>query len=541
MDSATILKLSDNLVKFVGQSLDAVRREEPYAADFGVESAPHLALAIGSAALSFVPYIGPILGALVFLLGEALFPKDANPAAVWSGIVTNVATLVDERIEKFYLELLTSEVEGLAANMKAFQEVWQQWERAKAADDKAVQAETLRAHYVGFVAALQRAVPQFQVRSYQVAALSQFALAANLHLTMLTLGYTDGAKWGFTDAYVKRSLFQAALDKTGQTAGAVVARNNRTSEVSNEELGMLSDAIRMGKSRGWSAELVHSWEDAYAHLGAEASALVRRDPRPYTDYVSDVYAAGRTKVKPYPLDDYLDRFEVSGSQATVSALRAFADYDAEMIRNVFAYSVQWKEMVLQKGLSQDTLRQLDREVWSGPYFRFANDVYDRVIGPQRWNSTFAPAVVPRSGAANISGLVVRADEAVHYIETRYSDGTTQGSGNPDKGHANYNIRIDVDDPVRSVDLKVDYVVKGLALRTKKAGLLEANTTSADVERKYRVSVSHAGYALSTIFCNRWIVASNGGIEGATGIVMGWRPDALIETMPLDVKGDGGNN
>lgn len=512
---------------------------------------------IGSAALTALPGVGAALSAIVFLYGTLLFPGDAQ------GDLARGAAIADQRIDVFYVHQLTTQFEGIQANTARFNALLHGYNEATDRAAKDARADTLRSHYMAFMATLETSVPTFQHPSYALSALPVFVRAANLHLMMLKIGYTEGKEWGLSDDYVN-SLLGTAMMRTGQQktrraedadatfglyANVTLPAFNGTipSEPTGDlELDQLAGSIHNCTAPGCSSTLLGSWEAAYAALSAGKSARARRDLRPYTAYVEEVVRNGRSKVKP-------KYTELRSTHST--GLRAYAQYDAAMISRVFRYSAPWPEMVLQNGLSQATLRQLDREIWSGPYERLhlAERAADVPQFVPEWNATHPAAVLPRGLDSNLTAISYTYDrEQIHSITTEYLNGARVVSGNVKRGKYNETHSLGMDEYITSVDLSLNQydLWQGFTLRTNRNASVDFFPRGYVPSSGFTVSLNHSGYALSSLFISRadescgshcytvlTVLFFKLGLMFETGLFIGWRPAYLKEVADASTEQD----
>ncbi|MEB9173930.1 insecticidal delta-endotoxin Cry8Ea1 family protein, partial [Bacillus cereus] len=141
---------------------------------------------------NFVPGGGFIVGLLELIWGFV------GPSQ-WEIFLAQIEQLISQRIEEFARNQAISRLEGLSNNYEIYTETFRAWE--KDPSNPALREE-MRTQFNVMNSALIAAIPLLRVRNYEVALLSVYVQAANLHLSVLRDVSVYGQRWGFDPATV---------------------------------------------------------------------------------------------------------------------------------------------------------------------------------------------------------------------------------------------------------------------------------------------------------------------------------------------------
>ncbi|OAA79057.1 Delta endotoxin [Akanthomyces lecanii RCEF 1005] len=473
---------------------------------------------------SLVPIVGPAFGSIIVLLGQVLFPLHTQD--VWASIRAPVEALVDQKVQDYHLKTLEAKVKGFQENMVAFTSVWQGYENAEP-DIKDRQAEILRMHHTSFLSVVRTSIPDFQLEDYAVPALPWFAFAANIHITLLANGINDGVSWGYTDVFVQQTLRPEFDRKTGSVIATRAdepsgcSSNTCSSDQRKSELELLANAINAGESQHWSAELLDTWRTAYSALSVQRRGLLaerENENEDYPSYIHRQYTRGRSMVKPYPPGTN-QAIENPGI-TEAAALRTYADYDAEMIMNVLTYAEFWPYLVHGRDMPISVQENLDREIFSGPYGRYTEQV--------PWTTSSPPPVTPR--VANLTSFIVRAYDDIDGYRQKWGETWSAQYGSGTAGVA-HQVDLRPDEFVKNIDVVFGHKLGSLRFTSNKGvygtyGAAKNTAFSPTLDTpaySLNASVNRTGYGMSSAYITHWTGATPPGCEG---IFFGFRPLVL---------------
>jgi delta endotoxin, N-terminal domain len=136
-------------------------------------------------AVGMVPEVGSFLSAFVYIL----WPDGKSD--VWSEVQAQTQALIDQSLDELVQEEVNASLEGLYNNINAYN-------HAIAIGDAPSIARKWDAANSQFL----QQMPTFQMPSYQLLLLPEFAQLANMHLALLRDGVLGGAGWGWSPATV---------------------------------------------------------------------------------------------------------------------------------------------------------------------------------------------------------------------------------------------------------------------------------------------------------------------------------------------------
>lgn len=476
-------------------------------------------LAVGA---DLVPVVGPALGGFLNLLGVVVFPLKAKDT--WASISQRVETLVDSKISSYHSKTLQARIDGFNVNMREFTKVLDEFQNSTSTTRERL-AEIVREHHVAFLTVMRTSIPDFQIDEFSVQALPQFALAANIHVSLLAEGVRHGDSWGYPDVYIQNSLY-AEFDTATRPSNAkkaLLARehHSRTRDILSRQdnindMEVLAQAIKDGEASDWAADLIATWKKAYAALGVQERSIFARSNTDYRAYIDNTYKRGRDMVKPYrPVIDGRFAEDENPGITAAAELAAYADYDALMIPHALSYMELWPYLVGEEELPLEVGRKLDREIFSGPYGRYTTGV--------PWNSTIPPPVVGRAEDTKVSSVSVRAYDDVDMLQLKY--GTQEGALYGDRtGGILYQFGLAANETIQTIHIQAGH----------KLGSLQFITTdnqygpygSARYNSNFQFTASHAGYAMSSAYVTNWSGHSPPGCEG---VFLGFRPLGIISS------------
>ncbi|KAM3512123.1 hypothetical protein MY11210_004187 [Beauveria gryllotalpidicola] len=460
----------------------------------------------------------------------------------WDALRPYIEELVNQKIQAHHLKTINSNLRGLVENMAAVRRVHKQFNEAPP-QDRERQGELLRSHHNAFLMFLRASIPHFQIKEHAVVSLTDFAMAANIHIIMLSEALKNGTSWGYTTEYL--SAIRAELnEKTGlgtkvpavplQRGGAALpgTGDSIASRGVRHRLQMqlLFNTIQQGETEGWSAELVDTWKYAYSALGVQRREVSSaagsgngtagtKEDLDYPTYVRNTYEHGRQLVRRYN----------SGpgnwpGRKIADVMRAYADYDAIMIARALSFAEYWPYLTGEFEVPDRVYETLDREIYSGPYGRGADWV--------PWSKTQPPPVTARIG--NITSLIVRAGRSIDGFRLESGGHWGYYYGSETKGRL-HRIDLGPDELIDNVDLTFGDKVGSLTFLSNKAKYgpygSPRHTTTKPAKWKQALlhnatlglSVNHTGYSLSSVHCTRRSDLSPSGCEG---IFFGFRPSYI---------------
>ncbi len=491
-------------------------------------------LALGSSA---VPVASGFISHFFLFLGEALF--GINMKDIWDALRKPIEHLIEQKIDAYHLEVLETKIKGFQTNMQAFTGAWRLWHNATAAT-REQEAQNLKDHYTAFLTVLRGSIPEFQINSSAVAALPWFVMAANIHIGLLANGINYGASWGYTEEFIEGILrpefnrltvpSMTGSDMTARTVISNECSSNITSACPGDygkktELELLSNSIQAGEAHGWSEELLNTWRTAYSAMTVQRRDLLAEPKdvkRDYRYYIESQYILGRSKVRPYPprsSKEKLYRF-----LTTARKFRAYADYDAEMIANVLAYTEFWPYLLNGHDMPVSVLNRLDREIFSGPYGNYTDKVTEGMSTLQvPWTDSTLPPVVPRA-AGNFTSFIVRADEFVEGFQQRWGDDWSVQYGSGDRGVA-HQVDLEPYEVVETIHIEYGQKIGSLRFTTNKRvhGPYGKDPWIPGSLGSLDDTVNRTGYIMSSAHVVKW---PGDKFAGCEGIYFGFRPSLM---------------
>ncbi|MGI8363135.1 insecticidal delta-endotoxin Cry8Ea1 family protein [Bacillus cereus] len=141
---------------------------------------------------NFAPGGGFVVGLLELIWG-ILGPSQ------WGIFLNQIEQMINQRIEEFARNQAISRMEGLGNLYNVYTEAFKAWE---ADPDNPALKEEMRIQFNDMNSALITAIPLLRVQNYEVALLSVYTQAANLHLSVLRDVSVFGQNWGFDMATI---------------------------------------------------------------------------------------------------------------------------------------------------------------------------------------------------------------------------------------------------------------------------------------------------------------------------------------------------
>ncbi|OTB02053.1 hypothetical protein M426DRAFT_265150 [Hypoxylon sp. CI-4A] len=445
-------------------------------------------LALGA---ELIPVVGEALGAFISFLG-AIFFSPMSMEKIWDYLRERIEALIDAKIAEYHLKTLKQKILGLQDNMTVYRQYLRDWKNATGADkDKA--ATTLHNSHVAFSAVVLAAIPEFQVDDYAVASLPMFALVANMYLALLVDGIKQGEEWGYSPQNIQSMMDQFRSKTTPQDSKTL------NDDYLSHQKSALEEAIKAGPELGVPANVLDTWREAYAVLFEPG-----KDPKSgnegldYVSYSKKIYTQGRSEVKPYSSD-----IQTVGGDIACE-YRAYADYDTSMIMNVLNYAELWPFMTGDP-ITESALKNLDREIFFGPYGRYAYHA--------SWDPSTPPPVNDRG--LPITGLIIRGWDAVDGIQIKQGDtwGSWQGSST---GGAPQQLDLAADEWIESFDILYGQKLVNVKLSTNKGHSIEnGDAVHGGVNR----IGAPPGYEMTSIIITNYESHIPPGCEG---IIFGFR-------------------
>ncbi|KAG7424167.1 Pesticidal crystal protein Cry3Ba [Fusarium oxysporum f. sp. raphani] len=281
---------------------------------------------------------------------------------IWEKLRGRIKALFDTKITETQMDILRKKIRGLHDNMENYTRVWEDY-KDSSGEEQMRARDTLKTTHIAFLSVVRAAVPEFRVERFAVPSLPLFALAANVHLMLLSDGIRHGIAWGYSEKNV--NTMRAEFKKKTSPQGVV----GQAARIASEQSHLLKGAIATAIDLEMPTNMSDTWKDVYSDLAVPASGSAGNeegyDDLDYATYAYKVYRKGRGQVKPYraKLNDADNR----GSTAA-AALRAYADYDSGMVMNMLNYAEYWPYLAGDK-MPEYVLKRSDREIFFGPYGR----------------------------------------------------------------------------------------------------------------------------------------------------------------------------
>ncbi|KAM0238411.1 hypothetical protein ACHAP5_008601 [Fusarium lateritium] len=453
-------------------------------------------------ACELVPIFGTGIGAFTTLLGGLIFRSDSIEKT-WMKMRERTEKLVDLKIEQAQIEILNQKFRGLQENMDNYQRFLKNYKYSLGNEEERKKSgNTLLITHIAFLSVIRAAIPEFRVKRFALPSLPLFALAANIHLLLLSDGIKWGQWWGYSEMNVN-TMRDELKKKTkpqdfNQPAGNVVT----------EQMSMLKTAIATAVDLEMPSKLVDTWKNAHADLVTLESATVTSEGDyndiDYVTYVNKIYLQGRQQVKTYDLEDDIGEHDNFG--ATVAAkLRAFADYDSSMVMNVLSYASYWPHLDRSK-MPESAMSVADREIFFGPYGRYPHYA--------KWNDRWAAPITARGPP--ITSIYLRGDGDVDGVQMKYGNSWGYAFGSAEDGEP------------KQLDLtKDEYCCRVSVWFGHKLGKVKFwNNKDVSIEigncynGRHGYHAAPPGYSLSSVYITNWESHTPRGCEG---IILGFRP------------------
>ncbi|TQW03948.1 Delta endotoxin central region subgroup 1 [Cordyceps javanica] len=496
-DSELALKVAEKAVSTLesGVKLDLTDTNEAY----------QLAFSIVGLAMYGIPVAGAILGSLLVVLSQVLFPaKTLDP---WDKVRERVEQLIGTKIQESQIKLLQAKIKGFELNIENFKTVLKDF-NALEGEAKVKQGQMLRMHFTSFTYVMRTAIPEFQIEEYAVAALPAFAQAVNIYMLLLSDGIKNGVQWGFEENYIANTL-RAEFDKmtsSGKSARGLSVEKRED----NEDLELLKAAIDAGEQQGWPQELLTTWKEAYAIMIEQFATQTRRAiDQDYVAHVRKYYDQGRKQVKPYKWDEKPNAPYFGNGHKEALALQAVADYDMEMMENVLHYAEMWP-FLSGAEVPESTELNLDKEVFRGPYSRYTENSAWSVEKP-------APAT---KRTERITGVRLCVSEDVLSLQVKYGEawGTEYGlCRKPEKEAEEFELG--PDEYIENVNVAHGHKLGSLQFITNK-GTIHGPFGKGLHAEPGTLAVNRTGYALTSMYPSHY---ERHDPEGLEGIILGFRP------------------
>ncbi|KAI1210211.1 delta endotoxin [Annulohypoxylon truncatum] len=447
-------------------------------------------LALGA---ELIPVIGGVLGAFTSLLGAIFFSSPMSMEKIWEGLRERIEKLIDSKIEQYHLEVLRQRIKGIQENMKVYRQYLKDFKNATGAD-KEQAARTLQTSHVAFSSVVLAALPQFQLDRFAVVSLPLFALVANIYLALLVDGIKQGREWGYSPQNIKAMEAQFRA-KTSPQQGYRMPDDKDLSR----QKSCLENAIKAGPALGIPANVIDTWKEAYADLFESGkSPKDSNDDVDYVSYAKKIYIQGRYQVKPY--EDVGDK-----GGADAGKYRAYAEYDTSMIMNVLNYAELWPFMT-GASMTESAMKNLDREIFYGPFGRYA------------YYSSWDPSTPPRvdNRSSPITSLIVRAWDDIDGMQIKQGQswGSWQGSST---GGAPKQLDLWADEWIKSFEVTYGHKLGKVKFVTNKGRSIEnGNARHATIKK----SGAPPGYELTSVIITNYESHIPPGCEG---IILGFRP------------------
>ncbi|KAJ4076681.1 hypothetical protein NW756_012690 [Fusarium oxysporum] len=323
---------------------------------------------------------------------------------IWEKLRGRIKALFDTKITETQMDILRKKIRGLHDNMENYTRVWEDY-KDSSGEEQMRARDTLKTTHIAFLSVVRAAVPEFRVERFAVPSLPLFALAANVHLMLLSDGIRHGIAWGYSEKNV--NTMRAEFKKKTSPQGVV----GQAARIASEQSHLLKGAIATAIDLEMPTNMSDTWKDVYSDLAVPASGSAGNeegyDDLDYATYAYKVYRKGRGQVKPYraKLNDADNR----GSTAA-AALRAYADYDSGMVMNMLNYAEYWPYLAGDK-MPEYVLKRSDREIFFGPYGRHTTNA--------TWSESSEAPITDRG--PHITSAYVRGWDDIDGLQMRYRD------------------------------------------------------------------------------------------------------------------------
>ncbi|EXK40864.1 hypothetical protein FOMG_07596 [Fusarium oxysporum f. sp. melonis 26406] len=308
-----------------------------------------------------IPVIGSSLSALVTLLGGLFFHPNSTEK-ICEKLRGRIEALVDTKITETQMDILRMKIRGFHDNVENYTRVWEDY-KDSSGEEQLRARDTLKTTHIAFLSVVRTAIPEFRVERFAVPSLPLFALAANIHLMLLSDGIRHGIVWGYSEKNV--NTMRAEFKKKTSPQGVI----GQAGRIASEQSHLLKGAMATAIDLEMPTNIVDTWKDVYSDLAVPASGSAGNeegyDDIDYATYAYKVYRKGRGQVKPYRAE--LDDADNRGSTAAAT-LRSYADYDFSMVMNVLNYAEYWPYLARDK-MPESVLKRVDREIFFGPFGR----------------------------------------------------------------------------------------------------------------------------------------------------------------------------
>ncbi|VTT68404.1 unnamed protein product [Fusarium fujikuroi] len=448
-----------------------------------------------------IPVIGSSLSALTTLFGSLLFHPNATEK-IWEKLRERVEALVKTKITETQLSILRKKIRGLQDNMENYTRVWEDY-KDSSGDEQMRARDTLKMTHIAFLSVVRAAIPEFRVESFAVPSLPLFALAANIHLMLLSDGIRHGIAWGYSEKNI--NTMRAEFKKKTSPQGVV----GYAATMASEQNHLLKGAIATAIDLEMPSTIVATWEDAYSDLAVPASGYTGNgegyDDLDYATYAYKVYYKGRGQVKPYHAE--LNDADNRGSTAAAT-LRAYADYDSGMVMNVLNYAEYWPYLAGDT-MPESVLRKLDREIYFGPFGRHTTNA--------AWSESSEAPVTDRGPP--ITSAYVRGWDDIDGMQMRYGNSWGHAYGST-TGGAPKQLDLAEDEYFYWVSVYYGQKLGKVRFWNNKDKALECGSGK---HGSYYGCAAPPGYRLTSVHITKWESFTPPGCEG---IILGFRPSII---------------
>ncbi|EWG50118.1 hypothetical protein FVEG_09439 [Fusarium verticillioides 7600] len=452
-----------------------------------------------------IPVVGSSLGALVTLFGSIFFHPNATEK-MWEKLRDRIEALVDTKIAETQMAILRKKIRGFRDNMDNYKRVWEDY-RDSTGEEQLRARDTLKTTHIGFLIVVRTAIPEFRVEQFDVPSLPLFALAANIHLMLLSDGIRHGRAWGYSEKNI--NTMRAEFKKKTSPQGVAV----HAASIASEQSHLLKGAIATAINQEIPMNVVDTWKGAYSDLTIYASGSAGNgegyDDLDYVTYAYKVYRKGRGKVKAYKAE--LNDADNRGS-AAAARLRAYADYDSSMIMNVLNYAEYWPYLAGDE-MPESVLRKLDREIYFGPFGRHTTNA--------TWSESSESPISDRGPP--ITSAYVRGWDDIDGLQMRYGDSWGHAYGST-TGGAPKQLDLAEDEYFYWVSVYYGQKLGKVRFWNNKDKPLECGSGK---HGSYYGCAAPPGYRLTNVHITKWESFTPPGCEG---IILGFRT-SIIEFTP----------